>query len=275
MKEFFKYFLRDFFYSLGIAWLIIKLSLLYYPTFPWLKENFVFYIILDLSCLFSFLRNYPSHKAKITIPGTDAKLIISYGDILKSKNNIVITTSNFFNTSPSIISPKSLLGQYISKNLSGDNSTLDKDITNDLKNTQAENVSPTRGKDLSYPVGTVACFKTNNNMIGFLIAILKIKEVGGDETFKSTYYDLLKSLEQLWDKIALKADDGIVDMPAIGSGIARNFGRSFDSVLLISYSFIIRARNKRPCSVLRIFLRKEDFSLSEYVKLKEAIKYFV
>lgn len=275
MKEFIKLFFKDFFYALGIAWLAVKLVIIYYPNLLWPKESFVFYLLIGLSCLFSFLRNYPTKKIKLLVPGSAATLIIEYGDILKSKNNIVITTSNFFNTSLSVISENSILGQYILRNLSGNSSRLDSEIVMDLSTVQGTLVNPIRGKNISYPVGTVACFNTNNNKVGFLMAILKIEDIGGNETVVSNYFDLLSSLEHLWDKIALKANDGVVDMPAIGSGIARNFGRSFDSVLFIAYSFIIRARNKRPCSTMRILLRRSDLPLNDYMKLKEAIKYLI
>lgn len=259
---------------LGSAWIVIKIADFFFTQYiGWLKEIPAFFVLVGFSIVCAIINKWPYKKIRERISGTDSYITLRYGDVLKSDGHIVISSSNYFNTSSDIIAPNSLLGQTIKKYYGGDNSKIEKDIASSLSITEGTETPAVRGKQISYPIGSVAVANIKDKKKAFLIAITKIKYVDGKEIIESNISNIHEALNRLWDKVDVEINDEILNITPFGSGIAKAFNRRVESILFIIQSFIDRAKKKRPCSELVIYVRKNEISLSEYMELKKIVKF--
>lgn len=261
---------------MGSAWIVIKLVEFFYSqSIGWLKDGSVFCTLLVVSLLYATYKSWPYRKTRKRISGTDSYITVQYGDVLKLDGDIVISSSNYFNTSLDLIAPKSLLGQTIKKYYNSDNAKIEKDIEaslNTVKATKTPNV--TRGKQISYPIGSVAVAKIDEQRKLFLVAITKIEyDADSNEIIDSNISYIHEALNKLWDKVDTESNDGILNMTPFGSGIAKAFNRRIESIIYTIQSFIDRAKKKRPCAELVICIKKGDLSILEYMELKKIVNF--
>ncbi len=263
-----------FFSILGAAWIVIQIIDFFWGNhISWLKANPTFLLILFISFIYSAVINYPFKKIRIKISGTEAYLTLKYGDILTGEGHIAVASSNFFNTSLDIISGKSLLGQIINFFFNNDNSNIEEKLLTALANIKYESVIVSRGKNKSYPIGTIASVEINREKKVFLMAITKISEKNGHEYIDSNISYVHKAINNLWDKAENETDNGILNIVPFGSGISKIFNRNVESILYIVQSFIDRSKKKRPCSELIVYIKRSDICLNEYVELKKIIEF--
>lgn len=240
----------------------------------WLRSGVFFIIIIIASLFFSLYKNQPRKKIKKKISGTEAYLTIKYGNILDSGGHIAVTSSNFFNIDLKIISPSSLLAQIINRYCTEKNpEEINKDISKSIHNVQPERIEASRGKQDSYPIGTIANFTLPSGKKVFLMAITKITEKNGEESFESNISHVHTTINKLWDKIEIELDNEPLHIVPFGTGISRAFNRNAESILYIIQSFIDRAKKKRPCSELIIHLRHDDINLGDYIELKKIVNF--
>jgi len=259
--------------ALGVFWLILKILEFFFPsTLPWLNWKWTFSGIVVTSLLYAANRVWPWRPIKLPVAGTDAHITIRFDDILTSDGNIAIASSNFFNTDMNFISRTSLLGQYILKYFDGGTSKIEEGISKSLQHITPTQVTVSRGKPFSYPIGTVAMFDGPGKSKVFLLAITEIVEENGKEIVSSSASNIQKALDELWDKAEQNIDDGTLNMVPLGSGISHGFHRLVESVMFVALSFVKRCKTKRPCSELVIFIRRADVKLQDYGALKQVIE---
>lgn len=275
--RFFKELFSGFLPAIGLFLTIIKLMEFFFPNrLLWLQSNWVFAGLIVCSFTYSLYINFPYRTARFRISGTDAYISIRIGDILLSDENIVIPTSNFFNTSPEIVAPNTLLGQYLKKYYNNDTSqiakTIDRDIEKSLAHVKGEHVEVRKGKTISYPLCTVAAFKTPSNKKAFLISITKITE-NHEIRVESNISYIHQALDNLWNRTETELDNGILHITPFGSGVSRAFNKTTESIIYIAQNFIDRAKRKRPCSELVIFIKHGSVNQIEYLELRKIIKF--
>ncbi len=274
---FIKELLSGFLPSIGLFLTAIKLIEFFFPNkLLWLQSNLVFVILIICSLSYSIYRYYPRKNARFRISGTDAYISIRIGDILLFDENIVIPTSNFFNTDPAIVAPNTLLGQYLKKHYNNDSVKISKEIDADIKNSlahiESEVANVRRGKSISYPLCSIATFKTPTNKKAFLIAITKITE-NHDIHVESNISYIHEALDNLWNKAEIEIDNGILHITPFGSGVSRAFNKTTESIIYIAQNFIDRAKRKRPCSELVIFIKDGSVNNIEYMELIKIINF--
>lgn len=276
MKSFnlFKGGFLTFFSIIGASWTVVKfIDFFWGNIINWHKSNYTFSFIVFVSLCYSTYTNLHLKKIRTKISGTEAYLTLKYGDILDYEGHIAVSSSNFFNTSLNIISERSLLGQIIKKFFNSDNRKVEEEISASLSKIKPEEVTVQKGKNKSYPIGTIASFNIKADKKVFLMAITKISEKNGHEKIESNISYIHKALNQLWDKAEKETDNGILNIIPLGSGISRAFNKNVESILYIIQSFIDRSKKKRPCSELIIHLRHSDICRNEYMELKKIIKF--
>lgn len=265
-----KNYISDSLIILGVFWLLIEIIDFFFPgNLIYIKDIEVFIYIILIVLLISLFRNYPDRKFIIKISGVDSKITIIVGDLIKKDADIVFASSNYFNTDPSIISEKSLLGQFIMKkdiNLK----EIDIQISESLNNRKT-NASPIQGKTISYPIGSVAIFSHLNKNI-FLLAITKIINKRKKEIAYSEHSFVLKALTNLWDIARFRLDNRELHMPLIGTGIGKSFQQSLEAIIFICIEFIKETKKRKICNGMKIYLQKGSFSLSELEQIKMIIK---
>jgi hypothetical protein len=228
-----------------------------------------------ISLVLAAVKTYPKRKLRLRVAGTDARISIHYRDILSETGHIAIASSNFFNTDLDIIAPKSVLSQFIVKCLNSQTNALDASISQSLAGVSATNVAVTRGKPLSYPVGTVACFDVPGGKKGFLMAITRVNYNGGQETVESQLPFIQTAIRELWQKVKTEINDEPLNITPLGSGVSRVFHKTMDSVMLLASEFVKECKRQRPCSELRIFIGEKDLRMADAVYLRELLSAIV
>lgn len=272
-----KDFCSDFFSSLGVGWLILRFSTFFFKSIEistvWIESYYSFYCVISISILFAVFKNCPFRKIRFQISGTDAYITIKYGDIVKGGGNIAIPSSNYFNTSLKIIAKKSVLGQFIDHNYNGDNTAIDKDLRQSMNNTQAKETYVKVGNKKSYPIGTVGVFNAPNNKKGFLSAITHIVENPDNNKVKaeSNIEYVFTALDGLWDRVNTELDDESLNIVPFGMGISKSFNKKVEAVFFLVQSFVNKAKKKRPCSELIVYIRREDIGLNDYSDLRKVV----
>jgi hypothetical protein len=273
MAHFIWAFFTHFTSAMGVFWLSLKISEFFFPaTLLWLNWKWTFASIVVVSLVYAAFRNWPWRTIRYLVAGTDAHITICFGDILDSDGNIAIASSNLFNTDLDIIAKDSLLGQYILKHFSGGTSKIEQGISKSLQHVKPQTIPVSRGKPLSYPIGTVAIFDGPGNKKVFLLAITEVKEENFKESTSSSVSNIQSALDTLWDEAERNINDGILNMAPLGAGISHGFHRIMESVMFIALSFVKRCKTRRPCLELTIFIRKADVKLLDYGALKQVIK---
>jgi hypothetical protein len=147
IKLAFNYFIKvvkDYIYVCGIISTIMSIISIFNKEYldTILLYKIHFFIIFSLAII---IKNIPNlvFTIKIKIPGVESNIIIKNGDILKSKNNIGISSSNLFNIDTNIISKNSLLGEIINNEFKNDTSLLELELTESLKKYRGKNVNVT------------------------------------------------------------------------------------------------------------------------------------
>lgn len=220
--------------------------------------------LLVLSSISAIIVARPKLKLQRYFPTPDTQVTIRVGDIFGEPADVVIGFNDVFDTEVGqIISAKSLQGRLLSEIYAGDQSALDRDITNTLVGlTGDEDDTKTVGKNIRYPLGTVAIL-TKNNRKYFCSAYGKLES---DLTTSSSVETLWHSLNQLWESIRLRGECEAIAVPVIGTALAR-VGESHSAIIkLILLSFVMASRRRIITKDFRLIIHPSNVGK---VNLKE------
>jgi hypothetical protein len=106
---------------------------------------------------------------------------------------------------------------------------------------------------------------------GFLLAMTQIDYTNRQETVRTELSFIQAAIRNLWSRVRTEINDEPLNIVPLGSGISQAFHRTLDSVMFLASEYVSECRSKRPCSELRIFIRKKDLSFADAVHLKEAL----
>jgi hypothetical protein len=214
-----------------------------------------------------------SLKIKIKLPKTDSYVIVKYGNILKSKNNICLASSNLFNIDTNIIKKDNILGKIINSEYNNKIDDIDNELKSSLKQYPHKLVNVQHGgHNYSYPMGTVGSFTRKNKSKVYLIAITCIDDSQKQLKFESKkeYIDL--ALKNLWTKLRFEADNHSLSIPIIGTGISKSKNSKYLAILDICDSFINESMKQKIINNLEIFIYNNDLSFKAFSVLKLTLK---
>jgi len=255
---------------LGIFWLLVEIFDYYFSDYSnYIKNEKTFLWAIATVLIISLIKNFPRNTFTTKISGVDSKIIVKKGNILKGQENIVFSSSNYFNTDLSIISDSSLLGQFLINNKLAN---VDNQISNSLVGVRKTKTTPKSGKTISYPIGSVANFMVSDINV-FLLAITKIVDDGKIVKPYSEHSYVEKSFNNLWLKSRDCLDNRILAMPLIGTGIGKSYQQTFESLIIICLSYIKESKKKKINNGIKIYFKKDMYSLSEFEQIKMIIKY--
>lgn len=230
----------------------------------------MFFMLLGISAVYVLVTRRPVTKVTYKVPKKDLCLEVRMGDLLDSKEDIVVSCNSTFDTdiSSGLINPKSIQGQVLLRFFDGKTEELDKQIKKslgDLEYTAA--VSP--GNKKRYPIGTVAKIVTHGKNFYFL-AMAELNEHG---TARSNSGMLEQALDGLWAFVAARGEFGSLALPAIGTGRGRVQLPRRRVIEMIAQSFVDASRDKVFVNKLAIVVHPEDARIQE-VNLFEIKDYF-
>ena len=213
-------------------------------------------------------------KISYTINGTDSKLTVRVGDILKYKKSLIISTNTSFVTTLTndIISITSVQGAFEKKfynnNLEKLDRLIDTSLKNDFKSTGTLILNGSRKKHLVYEVGTVAKIRNENRNV-YLLALNDINSAGQNKNRNTN--DFYTALDKLWLYLKQKGNVEEAAIHLIGSGHAGISEITKELALKeIIKSYIGQCQNFKILTNLVIYIHPQDL---QYININIMKKY--
>ena len=251
--------LSAFFSVLGKIWLLILITSYLMPEVQvLLKSEVTRWSIFVIVIVLTLIERRPEVSIKEKIDGYDVFINIKVGDVIEANQSCVISTNTIFQTDMSIISPKSVQGQFTLKYYDHD-THLDGEINQVLKSANYQVVSElqSRGQTLKkYPVGTVVKV-TPRNRTFYLLAVANMNPQGNAA---SDFNMISDALNRLWQYLGEAGDyEQELLIPVLGTGRSRLTTTREEIIQEIINSFIAATTQKRVCDTLSIVIHSSDF----------------
>ncbi|MCX3059787.1 macro domain-containing protein [Streptomyces beihaiensis] len=212
------------------------------------------------TCLaWGLLRARPITRVRQVFRRPAMTVVVETGDVFDRPAHLVVGFCDTFDTLSAggrVINDDSVQAQLLDRRYGGDTRRLDAELDAALASVrpvarEARSDKPL-GKLDRYPVGTVAVLGARPRLV-FGVAYSRI---GDDYVASSGVDDLWRGLGGLWRALRAHAQLDRVDMPLVGSGLARIGYLDRDSLLrLILVSFVASSREAAVCRELRLVVR--------------------
>jgi hypothetical protein len=220
----------------------------------------LFYVLLGGAFLWVVIDRRPIKRVRYKVPHRDLCIEVRLGDLLASKEDIVVSSNTTFETAISNgpISPKSIQGQVLLRFFDGNTEDLDRQIEASLAGAATvEAIGP--GKRLRYPLGTVAKVKAHGKNLYF-VAMSELNEHGNAQSDAS---GVMASLSGLWTFIASRGELGDLAIPVMGTGRGRVTVTQQKMIEAIAQSFADASRERVFARKLAIVVQPDDAKTQE------------
>jgi len=228
-------------------------------------------IMGGLSVIWSIYKIWPRFEItrQMTVP--DTKITIKAGDLFDQTGNIVVGMTDVFDTEKGeIIDPNSIQGQFLSKVYGDDRTNLDADITKALRGKLAEvDRKKSRGKNMRYPIGTVATLSSGGRKYFCLAYSFMEKNLKA----KSDVTKITISLNKLWEEVRVNGHNN-VSMAVLGSDRARMSASHSNFIKLIVASFILASRESIVTKELTILIKNTNLGKINMLDLNDFLQNF-
>lgn len=167
---------------------------------------------LIISLIYALVDSWPFKDLSCTIPGTDTRIIVRFGDFWKGKGDYIIAVTRTFTMQADdvVISKKSLHGQYVQKaypNWAEAQRTISAEI-------QRISLANGHGK---YDFGATI-FIPHNSTPAHLVALTDLDQNNRASVSLAQYFS---AIANLWNSIAANNSGADIICPIIGSGLSR------------------------------------------------------
>lgn len=213
-------------------------------------------------------------KISYTISGTNSKVTVRVGDILKYNKSLIISTNTAFVTTLTndIISTTSVQGAFEKKffynNLDKLDKLIDSSLKTDFNPIDTLILNGFRKKHQVYEVGTVAKIRHNDRNVYFL-ALNDINPAGQNKNRNSN--DFYTALDKLWLYLKQKGNVEEAAIHLIGSGHAGISEITKELALIeIVKSYIGQCQNYKILTNLVIYIHPYDL---QYININKIKKY--
>ena len=222
-----------------------------------ISYSLILIIVLIFIITASFLFAIPNCYRKFRIVGTGGNAIeLVIGDMLSDSNDMVIPSNNYFDTSWSIISRRSIQGQLAIKKyftLSQLDKVIDKAIAKAGIN-GTYNESKNMGKNIEYPIHSIITIQENDRADSqrfYWVAMTSFSEKG--EIIKE-HVKIHASLMHLWEHLRKHVHVRNLCIPVLGTGLTPTSVSQFDVIEVIVDTFLTAITKSRIVDTLRIYL---------------------
>lgn len=254
--------------SFGTIWLFIEFSSALFDSVKTYTSNNSWSFLISavgVSLIFAFWKAWPILKMSKKFKASSTEICVKIGDLFSQPHNIVVTTSDFFDTSIPQGTRVSLKSQMIDKFFSGNIQTLDTLINQSLTNQGAVGVyeASKNGKKHRFPIGTIAVVPTSQNRIFITI----LAALTFQNNIKHTTSDPTKlniALNELWKQVRIEGRMKEVSVPILGSGLA---GISLSNLMVIEsiiMSYAINSKTSRISDKLTIVIPESKYDPKDF-----------
>ena len=269
-KIYFKRFWWNFIKSFGLIWLFIEPATNFVDELKGM-DNGVYYAILLLSVITSYLITKPKNHLERKISGNNSKVVIEVGDLLGKSTHIIVGTNDVFDTAlGDVIKPKSVQGQMTQKFYNSDVSKLDSEIEACLNSKGIigdADSSKVNGKNIRYPVGTTVSLGNSHK-----IFFSAYSYMNNNLKCESNADWLWHSMNEIWKEVRLSGQGGEVSIPIIGSDMSRTGLSRLSLLQMIIISFVSANNTEFVSECLNVVVHPSDVEKLDFVALEHFLE---
>jgi hypothetical protein len=179
------------------------------------------------------------------------------GDLFNQGASVMIGMTTTFDTSvPDVIARNSLQSNFLHEVYGGSQPKLDHDLDEALMSVAPVGRITKAGKQIVYPVGTVATLAPPGAVRYYCAAYTSMDN---QNRATGTIRGVLDSLDGSWDQADAHGNGDPICVPLIGQGQSRIPELTPEiAVRLIAFSFLLRTKRSRFSSELRIVIRPDE-----------------
>jgi len=261
-----KLFTKTLLAALGMVWLVLEAYYVLSNTDPDTRIGFwsflIVGIVLGIAWFFVdgfYLSGYLKRSIEISSNAFDTKIKVIFADLFSQNGWKAISVNDFFDSTVDgyYISENSLHGMMLKNYWGGNIIDWDKQVTDDLSDISPKEEltdRPAPGKQIRYPIGTTAKVSTNGN--NFLCVAATHTNIDSLQVSASSD-DLNKALRGLLCKTRSFCSGDALNIPLIGSGLARTGIKPNIIVDLILLSIFDESKREKITNEIRIILPKQ------------------
>ncbi|WP_448658115.1 macro domain-containing protein [Sphingomonas sp. CJ99] len=228
-------------------------------------SRFAIIVMFIIAIVWVAIRRRPITRFSYRLPGKDFSIEVRIGDLFEGDNDVLVSTNTTFDTDMAggLIDTDSIQGQVATRFFNANTMEIDRQLALDLASVQGTQRPNAPGKQIEYPIGTVARVKSHNRTFYF-VAMSKLNAQG---TARSEPRDIDVALEEAWSFIKSHGSVRDLSIPLMGTGRGRTSIPRKKMVERIAQSFTDGSTNQVFCNRLRIFIRPQDaesFSVNLY-----------
>ena len=207
------------FAAIGVVWTFIELLDFFgiYERADYSK--FAVFPVLGVGILYAVLRVRPVSRVTYKVPGRDLCIEVKIGDILQANGGVVISSNTRFDTDVAggLISAQSLQGQFATKFFENNTQAIDQLLAVSLAGKPATPSPRPFGKQVEYPIGTVALVPSHGSNYYFLA--MSVLNDQGNAYSELSMIDT--ALASLWGYIGATGELQNIAIPLLGTGRGR------------------------------------------------------
>ncbi len=226
-------------------------------------------LVLFVAVVFGAARAWPSPVREVYATPAITISVVP-GDLLAQPGHLMIGMTDTFDTATDIIGASSVQAQFLREFHGGDAGRFDADLGRALADANPVGTVRKPGKDVRYPVGTVATTGGPDRRF-FCVAYSSMNE---RNEARATIDGVWTSLSSLWAAVCAHANGRSVAMPVIGQGQAR-LSQSLspaDAIRLQILSFWLACRQEKVCDELRVVVTPKVYDRLDRRELQAFLK---
>lgn len=198
----------------------------------------------------------PITRFAYKVPGKDFIVEVRIGDLFDGSNDVIVSTNTTFDTdmASGLIDTASIQGQVATRFFNANTAEIDRQLSLDLATAPGVPRPNAPGKNMEYPIGTVARVKSHSRTFYF-VAMSRLNDQGNAS---STLREIEDALEATWKFIRNNGDLRPLSIPLMGTGRGRVGMPRKKMVERIAQSFCDESKNQALSNRLSISIRPED-----------------
>jgi hypothetical protein len=232
-------------------------------------------VVLLVSIGYGLYQSWPRPvRQEYKSPNTEINVVV--GDLFEQEGNIVVGMTSTFDTEiPNIIDERGVQAQLLSRVYRNDRNSLDAALNKALAHSKSVGEFESRhhkpGKQVIYPIGTVATVEYAIRQFYFCVAYTNMNE---KNEARGTIDGIWRSLNSLWDEVRAKGNSDPISIAVIGGGQARisQYFPAQDSIRFIALSYMFASRREKVTSRLNIVVRPQDVSNLDMLELQAFLR---
>ena len=212
---------------------------------------------VGVSVAFGLRKVWKPSQIEIPVAHCNTVIEVIFGDLFGQDGIRAIAVNEFFDSKlGKPVSDKSIHGIFIQKCFGGHPESFDKQVDEQLRNTESQEVKKIEGKTKCYPIGSTALITVNHDRyVAFAFAKTDPKTCKASSDVTMMWI----ALHRLWQRVRIESGGHPVNLPLVGSGLSGIGLPTRDLLDLLILSAITETKAKEVTQIIRIVLHRDRF----------------